>query len=147
MFEVGFGVALFTIIVLILVIVILFAKSQLVASGSVNILINGEKTIVGNPGSKLLGALADNKLFVSSACGGGGTCGQCRVKINHGGGSILPTEETHISKREAKQGERLSCQVTVKQDMEIEVPEEVFGVKKWECSVRSNDNVATFIKE
>ncbi|MBT5558383.1 MAG: 2Fe-2S iron-sulfur cluster binding domain-containing protein, partial [Proteobacteria bacterium] len=143
MFEVGFGVALFTIIVLILVIVILFAKSQLVASGSVNILINGEKTIVGNPGSKLLGALADNKLFVSSACGGGGTCGQCRVKINHGGGSILPTEETHISKREAKQGERLSCQVTVKQDMEIEVPEEVFGVKKWECSVRSNDNVAT----
>lgn len=147
MFEVGFGVALFTIIVLILVIVILFAKSQLVASGSVNILINGEKTIVGNPGSKLLGALADNKLFVSSACGGGGTCGQCRVKINHGGGSILPTEETHISKREAKQGERLSCQVTVKQDMEIEVPEEVFGVKKWECSVRSNDNVAAFIKE
>lgn len=147
MIEVGFGVALFTIIVLILVIVILYAKSQLVASGTVNILINGEKSISGSPGTKLLGALADNKLFVSSACGGGGTCGQCRVKIHEGGGSILPTEESHISKREAKQGERLSCQVTVKQDMEIEIPEEVFGVKKWECTVRSNDNVATFIKE
>jgi len=147
MLEIGLGVGFFTIIVLALVTVILFAKSKLVASGNVNILINGEKSIEVPVGNKLLGALADNQLFISSACGGGGTCAQCKVKIYEGGGSILPTEETHITKREAKEGDRLSCQVTVKQDMKIEVPEEVFGVKKWECVVRSNDNVATFIKE
>ncbi|MCH9674485.1 MAG: NADH:ubiquinone reductase (Na(+)-transporting) subunit F [Gammaproteobacteria bacterium] len=147
MLEWSLGVTFFTAIVLILVGVILFARSRLVASGSVNILINGERTISVRPGAKLLGALAGEKLFVSSACGGGGTCAQCRVKIFSGGGSILPTEETHITKREARAGDRLSCQVAVKQDMEIEVPEEVFGVKKWECTVRSNDNVATFIKE
>jgi len=147
MLEIGLGVGFFTLIVLALVAIILFAKSRLVASGSVNILINGEKSIDVPVGGKLLGALADNKLFVSSACGGGGTCAQCKVKIFDGGGSILPTEETHITKREAKQGDRLSCQVTVKQDMKIEVPEEVFGVKQWRCKVRSNDNVATFIKE
>ena len=90
---------------------------------------------------------AAEKLFVPSACGGGGTCAQCRVKVHSGGGAILPTEESHINKREASCGDRLSCQVAVKQDMEIEVPEEVFGVKKWRCKVRSNDNVATFIKE
>ncbi|NND81623.1 MAG: NADH:ubiquinone reductase (Na(+)-transporting) subunit F [Gammaproteobacteria bacterium] len=147
MLEIGLGVGLFTAIVLMLVAIILFAKSRLVASGNVKILINGEKEIEVPAGGKLLGALGDNQLFVSSACGGGGTCAQCRVKIHEGGGSILPTEETHITKREAKQGDRLSCQVTVKQDMEIEVPEEVFGVKKWRCKVRSNENVATFIKE
>ena len=147
MLEIGLGVGFFTLIVLLLVALILFAKSKLVASGTVNILINGEKNIQVPAGGKLLGALADHKLFVSSACGGGGTCAQCRVKIHQGGGSILPTEETHITKREAKSGDRLSCQVTVKQDMEIEVPEEVFGVKQWRCTVRSNDNVATFIKE
>ena len=147
MLEVGLGVGFFTLIVLLLVAVILFAKSRLVASGNVNITINGEKTIEVPVGGKLLGALADNQLFVSSACGGGGTCAQCRVQIHEGGGSILPTEESHITKREAKCGDRLSCQVTVKQDMKIDVPEEVFGVKKWSCTVRSNDNVATFIKE
>jgi len=147
MIEIILGVALFTGIVLALVFVILFAKSKLVATGSVKIVVNGEKTIEAPVGSKLLGALADSNLFVSSACGGGGTCAQCRVQIHEGGGSILPTEETHISKREAAQGDRLSCQVMVKQDMKINVPEEVFGVKKWECSVRSNPNVATFIKE
>jgi Na+-transporting NADH:ubiquinone oxidoreductase subunit F len=126
---------------------ILFARSKLVATGNVSILVNDEKEIQAPVGSKLLNALADASLFVSSACGGGGTCGQCKVKISEGGGSILPTEETHINKREARAGERLSCQVTVKQDMKIEVPEEVFGVKQWECTVRSNDNVATFIKE
>ena len=147
MLEIGLGVGAFTLIVLALVGIILFAKSKLVASGNVNILINGEKNIEVPVGGKLLGALADNKLFVSSACGGGGTCAQCRVKIKQGGGSILPTEETHITKREAREGDRLSCQVTVKQDMQIEVPEEVFGVKQWRCKVRSNDNVATFIKE
>ncbi len=147
MLEIGLGVGFFTLIVLVLVAFILLAKSKLVASGNVNILINGEKNIEVPVGGKLLGALADNKLFVSSACGGGGTCAQCRVKITEGGGSILPTEETHITKREARDGDRLSCQVTVKQDMQIEVPEEVFGVKQWRCKVRSNDNVATFIKE
>lgn len=145
--EIILGVVLFTLIIMALVFIILSAKSKLVASGDVEILINEEKTIKAKPGTKLLGALSDAQLFVSSACGGGGTCGQCRVKIYEGGGSILPTEESHITKREASCGDRLSCQVSVKQDMKIEVPEEVFGVKKWQCTVRSNDNVATFIKE
>ena len=145
--QIALAVAAFIVIVLALVFIILAAKSRLVASGSVNITINGEKTIQAPVGSKLLGALADSKLFVSSACGGGGTCAQCRVKIFEGGGSILPTEETHITKREAREGDRLSCQVAVKQDMKIQVPEEVFGVKQWRCKVRSNENVATFIKE
>lgn len=147
MLEIGLGVGFFTVIVLALVAIILFAKSKLVASGNVKISINGEKEIEVPAGGKLLGVLADNKLFVPSACGGGGTCAQCRVKIHQGGGSILPTEESHITKREAACGDRLSCQVSVKQDMSIEVPEEVFGVKQWRCKVRSNNNVATFIKE
>ena len=147
MLEIGLGVGFFTAIVLALVAIILFAKSKLVSSGNVTININGEKDIEVPAGGKLLGALAEASLFVPSACGGGGTCAQCRVKIHDGGGSILPTEETHITKREAACGDRLSCQVTVKQDMTIEVPEEVFGVKQWRCKVRSNDNVATFIKE
>ena len=141
------GVVLFTLIVISLVTVIIFAKSKLVSTGDVNITINGEKTITVPAGGKLLQTLAAQKLFVPSACGGGGTCAQCRVKIHSGGGSILPTEEGHINKREASCGDRLSCQVAVKQDMQIEVPEEVFGVQKWRCKVRSNDNVATFIKE
>ncbi|MEM8975363.1 MAG: NADH:ubiquinone reductase (Na(+)-transporting) subunit F [Pseudomonadota bacterium] len=143
----GLGVLLFTLIVLSLVMVILFARNALVSTGDVNITINGEKTIAVPAGGKLLQTLAAEKLFVPSACGGGGTCAQCRVRILSGGGSILPTELSHITKREANHGDRLSCQVAVKQDMEVEVPEEVFGVKKWECTVRSNDNVATFIKE
>ncbi|CUK11770.1 NADH:ubiquinone reductase (Na(+)-transporting) subunit F [Shimia thalassica] len=140
------GVILFTLIVLALVTLILVARSRLVSTGDVQITINGEKTISVPAGGKLLQTLAAEKLFVPSACGGGGTCAQCRVKVHSGGGSILPTEESHITKREASCGDRLSCQVAVKQDMDIEVPEEVFGVKKWECTVRSNDNVATFIK-
>lgn len=147
MLEVLLGVLLFTGIVIALVIVILAAKSQLVASGDVDILINNEKTVKAPVGSKLLMALADANLFVPSACGGSGTCAQCRIKIFSGGGEILPTETTYVTKREAKEGDRLSCQVTVKQDMKIQVAEEVFGVKKWECTVRSNNNVATFIKE
>ena len=147
MTEIILGVSLFTAIVLALVGIILAARSKLVASGSVDIVINGEKTIQAPVGGKLLGTLANAGLFVPSACGGGGTCAQCRVKIKEGGGSILPTEEEHITKREAREGDRLSCQVAVKQDMKIWVPEEVFGVKKWECTVRSNHNVATFIKE
>ena len=147
MLEISLGVAFFTAIVIALVGIILFAKSRLVATGNVNIEINGEKTVQAPVGSKLLGALADAHLFVPSACGGGGTCAQCRVRVFEGGGAILPTELNHITKREAADGDRLSCQVAVKQDMRIQVHEEVFGVKKWECTVRSNDNVATFIKE
>ncbi|HDY85740.1 MAG TPA: NADH:ubiquinone reductase (Na(+)-transporting) subunit F, partial [Methylophaga sp.] len=145
--EIVLGIVLFTLIIMALVSVILGARSRLVSTGDIEIIINEEKTIKTKAGSKLLGALADADMFVSSACGGGGTCGQCKVKIFEGGGSILPTEESHITKREATEGDRLSCQVAVKQNMKIEVPEEVFGVKKWECTVRSNDNVATFIKE
>jgi len=116
MLTVGLGVVFFTIIVIALVSIIIFAKSRLVASGNVNVEINGEKTIQVPVGSKLLGALADSKLFVPSACGGGGTCAQCKVKVFEGGGSILPTETSHITKKEAAGGDRLSCQVAVKQD-------------------------------
>ena len=147
MFEIFLGVSMFTGVILMLVTLILVAKSKLVPSGDVTININGEKDIRVAPGAKLLGVLADNKLFVSSACGGGGTCAQCKVKVFSGGGDILETETAHINKREAREGERLSCQVAVKQDMKIAVPEEVFGVRKWRCKVRSNHNVATFIKE
>jgi len=147
MLMVSLGVVLFTVIVMSLVFIILAARSQLVATGQVNIRINDEKTIQAPVGSKLLGALAESKLFIASACGGGGTCGQCRVKVQEGGGAILPTETSHINKREAAAGERLSCQIVVKQDMRIHVPEEVFGIKRWKCRVRSNRSVATFIKE
>ncbi|MBV34841.1 MAG: NADH:ubiquinone reductase (Na(+)-transporting) subunit F [Rickettsiales bacterium] len=149
MSEIILGVALFTIVILALVMIILFARKQLVATGNVTININddAEKSITTEAGGKLLGALANNGIFVSSACGGGGTCGQCVCKVTEGGGSILPTEESHITKKEAAEGYRLSCQVAVKQDMKIEVPEEVFGTKKWDCEVISNDNKATFIKE
>ncbi|MEN1678520.1 MAG: NADH:ubiquinone reductase (Na(+)-transporting) subunit F [Planctomycetota bacterium] len=142
-----FGVLLFTVIVLALVSVILVARSQLVASGDVSIVINEQKTVKVPAGGKLLGVLADQGVFVSSACGGGGTCAQCLVKVHDGGGQILETEKGHISKKEAKEGCRLSCQVAVKQDMKVEVPDEAFETKKWECEVVSNDNVATFIKE
>lgn len=145
--EIILGVSMFTAVILALVCIILVAKSKLVSSGNVELVINGEKTVSVAAGGKLLNILADQKLFVSSACGGGGTCGQCKVHIHSGGGDILETEMSHITKREAKEGCRLSCQVAVKNDMKIEVPEEVFGVKKWECIVRSNHNVATFIKE
>jgi Na+-transporting NADH:ubiquinone oxidoreductase subunit F len=147
--EIFLGVAMFTIIVLALVVIILAAKAKLVSSGDITIAVNddADKSIKTQAGGKLLGALANSGIFVSSACGGGGTCGQCRVKVNAGGGDILPTELDHISKREAKEGERLACQVSVKEDMNIELPEEIFGVKKWECTVISNGNEATFIKE
>ena len=147
MSVISLGVLMFTVIVIALVVVILFAKSKLVASGNVTIKVNGEKDLVVPAGGKLLNVLADSKIFVGSACGGGGTCAQCKVKVHDGGGEILPTELSHITKREAREGDRLSCQVNVKQDMVVEVPEEVFGVKKWKCKVRSNHNVATFIKE
>jgi Na+-transporting NADH:ubiquinone oxidoreductase subunit F len=142
-----FGVGMFTTIVLLLVAVILIARSRLVSSGAVNILINGERTITVPAGGKLLQTLSDANLFLASACGGGGTCAQCKCIVKDGGGSMLPTEEAYFNRREAGEGWRLSCQTSVKQDMEIEVPDEVFGVKQWECTVESNPNVATFIKE
>ena len=147
MTEVIGGVSLFTGIVLALVAVILAARSRLVASGDVTISVNGERDISTSAGGKLLNVLADQGIFVSSACGGGGTCAQCKVKVHEGGGDILPTEQEHINRRAELEGERLSCQVNVKQDMKIEVPAEVFSVKRLECEVVSNNNVATFIKE
>ena len=145
--QILLGILLFTSIVLSLVFVILYARSKLVASGNVTVSINKEREISVPVGGKLLNALSDSGLFVASACGGGGTCAQCKVKIYEGGGSLLPAEESHINRREAAKGDRLACQVSVKEDMVIEVPEEVFGVKKWTCKVKSNNNVATFIKE
>jgi len=145
--EIFLGVGMFTAIVLSLVAIILIARSKLVSSGDVTIEINGERTVTVAAGSKLLNTLSANGIFLSSACGGGGTCAQCKCIVESGGGEMLPTEESHFTKREAKEGWRLSCQTPVKQDMKIEVPEEVFGVKKWECTVESNPNVATFIKE
>ncbi len=147
--EIVLGVVMFTAMVLALVAVILAARSKLVSSGNVNIEINGdpEKTITVAAGDKLLSTLAGAGIFVPSACGGGGTCAQCKCIVEEGGGSMLPTEESHFTLREGKQGWRLSCQVAVKQDLKIELEDDVFGVKKWECTVESNPNVATFIKE
>ena len=143
------GVVSFTGVVLLLVLVIIFARSRLVSTGSVNIEINDDpsNTIKVPAGSKLLQTLAENKIFLSSACGGGGTCSQCKCLVMDGGGSILPTEESHFTSKEQNEGWRLSCQVAVKNDLKIKIPDEVFGVKEWECEVISNDNVATFIKE
>ncbi len=145
--EIILAVALFTGIVISLAVLILLARAQLVPGGDIHINVNGEREIVVPAGGKLLNALTANQLFLPSACGGGGTCGQCRVKILEGGGAPLPTEASHINKREAATGMRLACQASVNHDMRISVPEEVFGVTKWECTVRSNNNVATFIKE
>lgn len=146
MLEIGFGVLFFTSIILGLVFLILVVRNYLVPAGNVTIRINKDKEIQSSVGTKLLAALSEHNLFVSSACGGGGTCGQCRVKIFSGGGSILPTEKAQITPRQSRTGERLSCQVVVKQDMDIEVAPEVFGCRQWRCKVRSNHNVATFIK-
>ncbi len=147
--EIILGVVMFTLIVLALTVMILFAKSKLVNTGDITVEINEDedKSFTAPAGDKLLNMLSSHGIFVSSACGGGSSCGQCRVTIKEGGGDILPTELSHISKREAKEGCRLACQVNVKQNLKIELPEEIFGVKKWTCEVISNDNKATFIKE
>ncbi len=145
--QVLLGVGLFSAVVLILVFVILAARSKLVAVGNVDVVVNDEMRLAIPVGSKLMQGLADADLFVPSACGGGGTCGQCRVQVLAGGGAILPTETSLINKRDAANHYRLSCQVTVKQDMAVQVPDEVFGVKRYECTVVSNHNVASFIKE
>jgi Na+-transporting NADH:ubiquinone oxidoreductase subunit F len=143
------GAMMFTIVVMLLVVLILAARSRLVSTGDVRIQINGDpdKTITVPAGGKLLNTLADAGIYLSSACGGGGTCAQCKCKVVDGGGSMLPTEAGHFTMGEAKDHWRLSCQVAVKQDMKIEVDPEFFGVKQWECEVISNHNVATFIKE
>ena len=145
--QIFLGVAMFIATIVALVIIILIAKSFLVASGDVKILVNDQKEISVPAGGKLMGALADAGIFVSSACGGGGTCAQCLVKVQEGGGELLETEKGHVNKKMEREGCRLSCQVAVKGDMKVEVPEEAFETKKWECTVRSNHNVATFIKE
>ena len=143
------GVLMFTLIVLLLVLVIILAKSKLVAKGNAKIIINGDpsKSVEVPFGGKLLNALAEREIFIPSACGGGGTCGECKLVIEKGGGEILPTETSQFTRAQIKEGFRLSCQVPVKSDMEIKIPAEIFDIKKWECTVRSNDNVATFIKE
>ena len=149
MIEIALGIVAFTLIVNMMIFVILFARTRLVSTGDVTVEINGdpEKTITVPAGGKLLQTLAEQDLFLSSACGGGGTCAQCRCQVFDGGGSILATEEAHFNNREKKDFWRLSCQVPVKSDMKITVPDEVFGAKKWETTVKSNENVATFIKE
>jgi Na+-transporting NADH:ubiquinone oxidoreductase subunit F len=149
MIEIGLGVLIFTVVVMILVALILITRSWLIPAGEITLNINedAEKSLTVDPGDKLLGILGDHGIFIPSACGGGGTCGQCLVKITSGGGDILPTETAHINKREAKKGYRLSCQVNVKQDMDIELPAEIFSISKWECRVRSNESRSTFIKE
>lgn len=147
MFEILLGVVMFTTVVLVLVILILVARSRLVPRGQVTLLVNDQKELRVPAGGKLLNVLSDQEIFVASACGGGGTCALCKVKVLEGGGEILPTEKTHITKRESREGLRLSCQVGVKQDMKIVVPEEALETRQWVCRVRSNRNVATFIKE
>ncbi|CAN5230828.1 NADH:ubiquinone reductase (Na(+)-transporting) subunit F [soil metagenome] len=141
------SVIVFLVLILLLVAMLLGAKAKLIPSGPVNININGEKDLEVGSGGTLLSTLGDNKLFLPSACGGGGTCVQCKCIVAEGGGSILPTEEPHFTRKEIAQGWRLGCQVKVKQDMKITIPEEVFGIKKWTATVVSNYNVASFIKE
>ena len=141
------AVVFFLIVILTLVSVLLFAKAKLLPSGEVTLTINGKENITINPGGTILGTLGDNKIFLPSACGGGGTCVQCTCQVHSGGGTILPTEEPHFSRKKIADNWRLGCQVKVKEDMDIHIPEEVFGVKKWEATVVSNYNVATYIKE
>ena len=143
------SISVFTGVILVLVVLLNFAESKLLPQGYVTIKINGEdgKTITTRPGSTLLSALANDNIFLPSACGGGGTCALCRCQVNEGGGGILPTETGHINRNDAKDNWRLACQVKIKEDMNIHVPDEIFNIKKWECTVRSNNSVATFIKE
>lgn len=143
------SIVAFTAVILLLVFILIFAQSKLVQSGDVNILINGDDSqpVIAAAGSTLLSTLSSQKIFLPSACGGGGTCAMCKCQIFEGGGDILPTEVGHLSRGEQKKHVRLACQVKVKRDMKISIPEEIFGIKKWECEVISNYNVATFIKE
>ena len=143
------SVLVFTVIILLLVILLNIAEKKLVPQGNAKILINGDndKSPSVKPGGSLLSSLASQNVFIPSACGGGGTCSQCKCQVLSGGGEILPTEVSHFSRSEIKDNFRLACQVKVKGDIEVKIPDEIFSIKKWECTVRSNDNVATFIKE
>ncbi len=142
------SVVAFLIVILVLVALLLFAKKKLMPSGNVTISINdGEKEIVCEPGGSLLSTLADKGIFLPSACGGGGSCGMCRCQVLEGGGDILPTEVNFFTRKQQKEKWRLGCQVKVKEDLKIKVPEAVLGVKKWECEVVSNRNISTFLKE
>ena len=138
----------FLVVTLVLVGLLLFAKAKLTCSGDFTIDINGgEKVITTESGSTLLATLANNKVFLPSACGGGGSCGMCKCQVIEGGGDILPTETGFITRKMAKEHWRLGCQVKVKENLKIQVPEAVLGVKKWECTVVSNRNISTFLKE
>ncbi len=141
------SVVVFILIVLLLAGLIIFAKAKLLPQGDVKININGEEDLIVKPGGTLLSTLGENKLFLASACGGGGTCAMCTCMVYEGGGEVLPTETNHLNRRQVRENMRLACQVKVKEDMKIRIPEEVFGIKKLECTVVSNYNVATFIKE
>jgi Na+-transporting NADH:ubiquinone oxidoreductase subunit F len=149
MLTAGLGVAAFLFVILAIVMILMVARARLVNTEDVKLVINGDEgsPVIVPAGSTLLNALSAQKIFIPSACGGGGTCGVCKVHVHSGGGSMLPTEVGHISRGEAREGCRLSCQVKVKGDMHIEVEPEIFSVRKWQCKVRSNENVATFIKE
>lgn len=146
-FLIGLSAVVFTIVILLLVLMLQVAAKRLVQQGDVTIEINGEKKITVPAGSSLLMALSNEKIFLPSACGGGGTCAMCKCQVTEGGGDILPTETGHINRRDQKDHWRLSCQVKVKNDMKIKVSDEIFGIKKWECTVIRNYNVASFIKE
>ena len=141
------AVIVFLLLIWALVAILLYARKKLVPEGNVTIKINQEHIIEQERGVSLLQALSNQKIFISSACGGGGTCGFCRGIVTEGGGDVLPTEQGHLSRKEQEEHYRLFCQVKVRNDMEIQIPEEVFGIQKWECTVESNDNIATYIKE
>ncbi|MBB3697835.1 NADH:ubiquinone reductase (Na(+)-transporting) subunit F [Flammeovirga yaeyamensis] len=143
------AIVAFTVLILLLVFVLLFAQMKLVQSGDVKIVLNGDESnpVVVAAGSTLLTTLSAQKIFLPSACGGGGTCAMCKCRVTDGGGDVLPTEVGHLSRAEQHENVRLACQVKVKNDMQVQIPEEIFGIKKWECEVVSNYNVATFIKE
>ncbi len=144
---IGISIAVFLIIILLLVAILLYAKAKLLPSGEVKVVINDDKELVVSPGATLLSTLGNEKILLPSACGGGGTCGMCKCQVVEGGGDILPTEKPFFSRKEQQNNYRLACQVKVKQDIKIEIPKEIMGIKKWECEVVSNHNVATFIKE
>jgi len=146
-FVITVGVIVFLSVTLVLVSILLFAKAKLMPSGEVKLTINGEDERVVSPGSTLLSTLGSQKILLPSACGGGGTCAMCRIQVPEGGGGILPTETGYFTRKEAQNDWRLACQVKVKNDMEILIPQEIMGIKKWECEVVSNNGQATFIKE
>jgi len=147
--TIAYAVIVFSLVILALSFLLIFARKQLVPQGDVKIVINGDadNPLVVQPGSSLLSALSDRNIFLPSACGGGGTCAMCECHVEKGGGDVLPTEMNHLTRKEVAEHKRLACQVKVREDMEIKIPEEIFGIKKWECEVVSNYNVATFIKE